>query len=88
MHYEHMTHGTCTKKITFDLEENGTVHNIVFFGGCPGNLQAIPKILEGWNADDIIERLSGNDCAGRGTSCADQLARALVVAKEKMAEAK
>ena len=88
MHYEHMTRGTCSKKITFDLDENGTAHNIVFFGGCPGNLQAIPKILEGWKADDIIERLAGNDCAGRGTSCADQLARALVSAKEKLAAEK
>ena len=83
MHYDYETKGTCAKKIGFDLEADGTVHNIVFFGGCPGNLQAIPKILEGWNADDIIERLSGNDCAGRGTSCADQLAKALVWAKEQ-----
>ena len=83
MHYEYATKGTCAKKISFDLEADGTIHNIVFFGGCPGNLQAIPKILEGWKADDVIERLSGNDCAGRGTSCADQLAKALVWAKEQ-----
>lgn len=87
MHYDYMTHGTCSKKISFDMEADGTVHNIVFFGGCPGNLQAIPKILEGWKADDVIERLAGNDCGGRGTSCADQLAKALVWAKEQMANA-
>ncbi len=85
MHYEYTPRGTCSKKITFDIEENGTVHNIVFTGGCPGNLLAIPKILEGWNADEIISRLSGNDCGGRGTSCADQLTKALVCAKEQMA---
>ncbi len=84
MHYEYSTHGTCSKKITFDLENDGTVHNIVFFGGCPGNLLAIPKILEGWKADDIIDRLLNNDCGGRGTSCADQLAKALLSAKEQM----
>ena len=83
MHYDYATKGTCSKKISFDLEADGTVHNIVFLGGCPGNLQAIPKILEGWKADDIIERLAGNDCAGRGTSCADQLTKALVWAKEQ-----
>ena len=65
------------------MDENGIVTNIVFLGGCPGNLQAIPKILEGWKADDIIDRLLGNDCAGRGTSCADQLAKGLIWAKEQ-----
>ena len=81
MNFEYRTSGTCSKKINFDLDENGIVTNIVFTGGCPGNLQAIPKILEGWKADDIIEKLLGNDCGGRGTSCADQLAKALVKAK-------
>ena len=83
MNFEYRTSGTCSKKINFDLDENGVVTNIVFTGGCPGNLQAIPKILEGWKADDIIEKLLGNDCGGRGTSCADQLAKALVKAKAK-----
>ena len=85
MRYDYKTTGTCSKLISFDLEEDGTVRNIVFKGGCPGNLQAIPKILEGWKADDIIERLAGNDCGGRGTSCADQLTKALVWAKEQQA---
>ena len=83
MHYDYKTAGTCAKKISFDMDENGIVTNIVFLGGCPGNLQAIPKILEGWKADDIIDRLLGNDCAGRGTSCADQLAKGLLWAKEQ-----
>lgn len=84
MNFEYRTSGTCSKKINFDLDENGIVTNIVFTGGCPGNLQAIPKILEGWKADDIIEKLLGNDCAGKGTSCADQLAKALVKAKAEL----
>lgn len=84
MNFEYRTSGTCSKKINFDLDENGVVTNIVFTGGCPGNLQAIPKILEGWKADDIIEKLLGNDCAGKGTSCADQLAKALVKAKAEL----
>ena len=53
MHYDYKTAGTCAKKISFDMDENGVVTNIVFLGGCPGNLQAIPKILEGWKADEI-----------------------------------
>lgn len=84
MNFEYRTSGTCSKKINFDLDENGIVTNIVFTGGCPGNLQAIPKILEGWKADDIIEKLLGNDCAGKGTSCADQLAKALIKAKAEL----
>lgn len=84
MHYEYKTNGTCSSKIVFDLENDGTVHNIVFTGGCPGNLAAIPKILEGWKADDIIDRLLGNDCRGRGTSCADQLAKAVAEAKKEL----
>ena len=64
MHYDYKTAGTCAKKFSCDMDENGVVPNIVFLGGCPGNLQAIPKILDGWKADDIIDRLLGNDCAG------------------------
>lgn len=86
MHCEYKTRGTCSKKINFDLNEDGTVHNIAFTGGCPGNLQAIPKILEGWQADEIIGKLLGNDCDGKGTSCADQLAKALIKAKEDAAK--
>lgn len=84
MDYEYKTHGTCSRKITFRLDTDGTVHDIVFFGGCNGNLKAIPKILEGWKADDIIEKLEGNLCQDRGTSCADQLAKAVREAKAAM----
>ena len=44
MHYEYKTHGTCSSKIAFDLNDDNTIHNIVFTGGCPGNLAAIPKM--------------------------------------------
>lgn len=84
MHYEYKTHGVCSSKIEFDLDCDETVHNIVFTGGCNGNLKAIPKILEGWKADDIIGKLLGNDCRGTGTSCADQLSRALIEAKKQL----
>lgn len=86
MNCEYKPHGVCSTKITFRLDDDGTVHNIVFTGGCPGNLKAIPKLIDGWKADDIINKLLGNDCAGKGTSCADQLARALIQAKDKLQE--
>ena len=75
-HYEYSTKGVCAKLIQFDIED-GKLHDVVFFGGCPGNLQAIPKLIEGADADKIARILRGNQCGGRGTSCADQLAIAI-----------
>ena len=76
-----MTKGTCSKAIQFDIND-GVITNVQFFGGCPGNVKAVAKLVEGMSADRIAEILLGNDCAGRGTSCADQLARAVLEAKE------
>ena len=75
-HYEYQPQGVCARLIQFDLED-GKIHNLHFLGGCPGNLQAIPKLVEGADAAKIARILRGNDCGGRGTSCADQLARAI-----------
>ena len=76
MHYEFKTKNVCSRKVSFDLED-GKISNIVFQGGCDGNLKAISKILEGADAEFVIKTLSGNDCRGSGTSCADQLAQAV-----------
>ena len=72
----------CSREIRFGLED-GKVHNIRFVGGCDGNLKAIGKLLEGHDAAEAIRLLKGNDCGGRGTSCADQLALALEAALEE-----
>ncbi|MBO6119598.1 MAG: TIGR03905 family TSCPD domain-containing protein [Lachnospiraceae bacterium] len=78
MREEHvfMPKGVCAKQITFEIED-GKIYNLRFLGGCNGNLKAIGKLLEGQDAKHAIEVLRGNDCGGRGTSCADQLAIAL-----------
>ena len=76
MKYSVRTRGVCARNITFDLED-GIVKDVSFMGGCNGNLKAISKLIEGMNAQKVIEILKGNDCGGRGTSCADQLAIAL-----------
>lgn len=68
--------GVCSNRINFDII-NGKLHNVRFIGGCPGNLLAISKLVEGKDAQEIAELLLGNDCRGRGTSCADQLAQAI-----------
>ena len=75
--------GVCSQEILFDVDAQGNVHNVQFVGGCPGNLTAISKLVEGANAKQIAALLKGNDCAGKGTSCVDQLARALEEAVKK-----
>ena len=79
--YEYKTSGTCAVKINFDIDNEGKVHNVSFERGCPGNLKAISKLVEGMDAKKVIEILEGNTCGVKKTSCADQLAKAL---KEKI----
>ncbi len=81
-HYTYRTKGTCSQLIDFDLD-NGVVKNVVFTGGCNGNLKAIGKLVEGKDAAEIHDLLIGNTCGFKDTSCADQLARALTGALEK-----
>lgn len=66
----------CSSKIDIDIE-NGVVTNVVFTGGCPGNLIAIGILVKGKTPQEIIDQLEGVDCGGKGTSCADQLAKAM-----------
>ena len=76
MHYEYKTKNVCSRKVSFDIEDE-IITNIKFTGGCDGNLNAISKILEGAKAEEVVTKLLGNDCMGKGTSCADQLAKAV-----------
>ena len=68
--------GVCSRKIEIDIE-NGIINKVRFVGGCNGNTQGISKLVEGMKAEDVISRLEGVNCNGRGTSCPDQLAKAL-----------
>ena len=77
MKHEYFTQGVCPVKGDFDL--NGDiVTNIEFTGGCNGNLKALSKLLDGMKAEEINEKLRGNLCGRRPTSCADQLAMAVM----------
>ncbi|MBE6758995.1 MAG: TIGR03905 family TSCPD domain-containing protein [Ruminococcaceae bacterium] len=75
-HFVYRTSGTCSSKIEFDLDGD-IVRNVCFTGGCNGNLKAIPRLIEGISATEVINRVKGVTCGPRGTSCADQLSRAL-----------
>ncbi|MBE6621809.1 MAG: TIGR03905 family TSCPD domain-containing protein [Ruminococcaceae bacterium] len=75
--HTYTTSGTCSRKITFELDDEKRVHNVVFEGGCHGNLQGIGKLVEGMPAEEIVNRCAGIRCGFKPTSCPDQLSRAL-----------
>ncbi|HIZ43172.1 MAG TPA: TIGR03905 family TSCPD domain-containing protein [Firmicutes bacterium] len=70
------TRGVCSREIKFDIEGN-RIKSVQFVGGCSGNTQGVARLIEGMDVDEAIKRIDGIDCAGRGTSCPDQLAKAL-----------
>ena len=76
--YSYKTKGTCSMEIQFEIEE-GIVHNVKFIGGCRGNTQGVSALAEGVKAEELVERLSGIECRN-GTSCPDQLAKAVASA--------
>lgn len=82
MNYTHMNRGTCSRAVSFDIND-GIVTNIQFVGGCNGNTQGVAALAEGMKAEDIIAKCEGIDCNGRGTSCPDQLAKAVKEAISK-----
>jgi len=72
----YQTHGVCSIKIDFDVIDN-KVCNVKFLGGCNGNAQGVSRLIEGMDIHEAIRKIKGIDCGGRGTSCPDQLAKAL-----------
>lgn len=74
--FTYMTRGVCSRAIDIEIE-NGVIESVRFIGGCAGNTQGVAALIKGMRAEEALERLSGIDCRGRGTSCPDQLARAL-----------
>ena len=75
-HYDYKTTGTCSQLISFDLDGD-KVSNISFTGGCNGNLKGISKLCDGMTVDEIEGKLAGTLCGMRGTSCPDQLSKAV-----------
>lgn len=73
----------CPRNIHVAVSDDGTtIERVEFAGGCNGNTKAIAKLVAGKPVDEIVALLEGNDCAGRGTSCADQMTIALRQAQE------
>jgi len=76
MRYSYKTSGVCSSKIDFDIDGD-VITNVSFTGGCNGNLKAVSKLVDGFSVEQIEGKLLGNQCGFRGTSCADQLAKAV-----------
>lgn len=85
MEFNYKTKGTCSSNIKLDIND-GVVTNVVFTGGCNGNLKAIPALIDGWTYDQIAAKCHGIQCGFKGTSCADQLAYAVEAAHAKEME--
>lgn len=82
MTYRYKTKGTCSQLIELEIDDDQTIKNVAFVGGCNGNLQGISKLVCGQKIDDVIKKLEGIKCGFRQTSCPDQLAQALKQVKE------
>lgn len=76
MRYRYETKGTCSRLIEFTVED-GIVKDVQYTGGCSGNLQGIAKLVDGMKVEEVIDKLGGIGCGRKGTSCPDQLSKAL-----------
>lgn len=78
MKYEYIPTGVCSRKMVIDVDKSSNVINSVEIeGGCAGNTAGICKLVQGRKIDEIISLLKGTPCKNKGTSCPDQLAKAL-----------
>ena len=81
MQYSYKPKGVCSRGISFEIVD-GKVRNIQFAGGCSGNTQGVAALADGMTAEEVIAKLSGIHCGFKGTSCPDQLAKAVKEATE------
>ena len=76
MEYRFKPKWVCSQEIVINVED-GVIQEVKFIGGCPGNTVGVASLLKGMKVEDAISRLKGIDCGGKGTSCPDQLSKAL-----------
>lgn len=82
MEYRYTPEGVCSMEMIFDIE-NDIIKSLKIVGGCPGNTVGVSKLVENRKIDEVIELLKGIQCGYRGTSCPDQVAKALEEYKRK-----
>ena len=83
MRYSFKTYGTCSRQIDFDINDN-IITNVTFYGGCPGNLAALSKVVDGKTVEEIAELFKDIKCGSKPTSCSAQLAIAVRKAFEEL----
>ena len=83
MEYVYEPKGTCSSKMIIEIEED-IIKKVTIVGGCAGNTKGVSALVEGMKIDDVIKKLKGIPCRDKGTSCPDQLARALEEIKQNM----
>ena len=83
MEYRYIPEGVCSAEMIFEIENN-IIKKLKKIGGCPGNTVGVSRLVENKTVDEVIELLKGIPCGGRGTSCPDQVAKALEEYKKKM----
>ncbi len=84
MEYRYRPSGVCSSEFVIKMDGN-TISSVKIVGGCPGNTLAVTSLVEGHNIDEVITKLKGIPCGLRGTSCPDQLAKALEEIKKQIA---
>ena len=77
MTLEHINKGTCSSKIILEIDDNDIITKLDIVGGCAGNTVGVEKLCIGRNAKEVMKLLKGIPCGNRGTSCPDQVARAI-----------
>ena len=83
MHFTYLTRGVCARKIVVHIEGD-TIQNVVFTGGCEGNLKALSAAVKGMSIQRAEELFSGITCGYKNTSCSDQMVQALKAARREM----
>lgn len=81
--FKYYTDGTCSREIEFEVDENNKLHSVKFLGGCKGNLQGVCRLVEGKDIDEVASLLGGVICRN-GTSCPDQLSKAIAAYKKSI----
>ena len=84
MEYRYRPSGVCSREMIIEVDNN-IIKKVTIVGGCDGNTKGVSKLVVGMNINDVIERLKGIQCGMKGTSCPDQLAKALLEIKREIA---
>lgn len=82
MEYRFMPSGVCSREMIIETDGD-TIKKVTIIGGCHGNTQGVSRLVEGMKIDDVIKKLKGIPCGNKGTSCPDQLTKALEEIKSK-----